>query len=183
MAGEQKLRSEIRSLLYVFVVGLILSGITAFPIHTELTYAHNLGTYFGVNNPLSAWIGFAYKGVDEANRNYPFMAYGTDWLAFAHLILAVLFLGVVKDPVRNIWVFQFGLISCAGIFPLAFIAGALRGIPFFWQLIDCSFGLFGGIILLACHRKVKQLMTLLSHVKKNDLFLDVKSTNYNIPGT
>jgi hypothetical protein len=161
MKGEQKLRTEIRSLLYVLVGGLILSGITAFPIRTELTYAHNVITYFGINNPLSAWIEFAHKGVDDVGRNYPFIAYGTDWLAFAHLMLAVLFLGIVNDPVRNIWVIRFGLISSAAIFPLAFIAGALRGIPFFWQLIDCSFGFFGGIILWVCFRKVKQLMTFL----------------------
>jgi hypothetical protein len=160
MNDEQKLRREIRILLYVFVIGLIVSGITAFPIHTELTYAHDLITYFKLDNSLSQWMGVVYKGVDEVHRNYPFIAYGTDWLAFAHLILAILFLGIIRDPVRNIWVLQFGLIACAGIFPLALVAGTVRGIPIYWQLIDCSFGLFGGLVLLICYKKVQKLMTI-----------------------
>src|SRR6188768_2439318 len=118
MKSEQKLKREIQLLLYVFITGLIVSGITAFPIHTELTYAHDLIAYFKLDNSLSRWMETVYEGVDEVQRNYPFMAYGTDWLAFAHLILAVLFIGIIKDPVRNIWVLQFGLFACAGILPL-----------------------------------------------------------------
>lgn len=155
--NEEKLKREIRILLYVFVAGLVVSGLTAFPIHTQLVYAHNLITFFEVNNSMTQWIDTVYKGVDDADKNYPFIAYGTDWLAFAHLVLAVLFMGIIKDPVRNIWVIEFGLIACVGIFPLAFIAGSVRGIPFFWQLIDCSFGVFGGIILCTCYDRVKKL--------------------------
>jgi len=29
------------------------------------------------------------------------------------------------------------------VIPYAFIFGAIRGIPFWWRLIDCSFGVFG----------------------------------------
>lgn len=159
MKDEQKLRREIRILLYVVIIGLILSGITAFPIHTEVAYARDLIAYFKLDNSLSQWMETVYKGVDEVHRNYPFIAYGTDWLAFAHLILAILFLGIIKDPVRNIWVLQFGLIACVGIFPLALVAGTVRGIPIYWQLIDCSFGLFGGLVLLICYKKVRNLMT------------------------
>ena len=36
-------------------------------------------------------------------RGYPLLAYGTDWLAFSHLVLAVVFLGAWRDPVRNRW--------------------------------------------------------------------------------
>ena len=89
--------------------------------------------------------------------DYPFLAYGTDWLAFAHLVLAVVFLGPLRDPIRNKWVLQFGLIACLGVLPLAIIAGPLRGIPPLWRLIDCSFGIFGAIPLLICLRHVRAL--------------------------
>lgn len=154
---RQKLRREIRILLYVFVSGLVVSGITAFAIQTELTFAHELIAHFKLSNPLSRWIETVYHGTSEVEKNYPFIAYGTDWLAFAHIVLGVLFAGILKDPVRNIWVIEFGLIACAGIFPLALIAGAIRGIPFFWQLIDCSFGLAGGIVLWMCYTRAKRL--------------------------
>ncbi|HEV3224754.1 MAG TPA: hypothetical protein VGZ90_17865 [Puia sp.] len=91
------------------------------------------------------------------NKEYPFLAYGYDWLALAHLVIAVAFFGVLKDPVRNKWIIQFGRISCCMIFPLAFIAGYVRGIPFYWQLIDCSFGVIGLIPLTICYRKIEQL--------------------------
>jgi hypothetical protein len=66
----------------------------------------------------------------------PFIACGTDWLAFAHLVIAIAFWGPVRDPVRNIWVVQFGMTAC-----LAVVAGPVRGIPWWWwQLIDISFG-------------------------------------------
>lgn len=155
--NEQKSLRQIRILLYIVVAGLALSGITAFPIHTELRYAHDMIQHFQLDNAVTQWIESVFKGVDEADRKYPFIAYGTDWLAFAHLVLAVLFMGIIKDPVRNIWVVEFGLIACLAIFPLAFIAGPMRGIPFFWQLIDCSFAVVGGIILWMCYRKIKGL--------------------------
>ncbi len=85
------------------------------------------------------------------------MAYGTDWLAFAHLAIAFAFLGPLRDPVRNKWVLVFGVIACVGVVPLAFIAGPIRGIPSYWRLIDSSFGLFGAIPLLICLRYVDRL--------------------------
>ena len=61
------------------------------------------------------------------------------------------------DPVRNKWVLVFGVIACAGVLPLALIAGSIRGIPFYWRLIDCSFGVIGVVPLLICLRYVRQL--------------------------
>lgn len=84
-------------------------------------------------------------GLDEADASYPFVLYGTDWLAFAHLVIAVAFYGPYRDPVRNIWVIEFGMIACAGIIPLALICGPIRDIPFWWTVIDMSFGVFGVI--------------------------------------
>jgi hypothetical protein len=33
---------------------------------------------------------------------HPWLAYGTDWLAFAHIVIAVFFIGPFVDPVQNI---------------------------------------------------------------------------------
>jgi hypothetical protein len=35
-----------------------------------------------------------------------------------------------------------GIVVYFGVFALALICGPIRGVPFYWQLIDCSFGLF-----------------------------------------
>ena len=58
---------------------------------------------------------------------------------------------------RNAWVIDFGLIACVGVIPLALVFGPLRGIPFYWQLIDCSFGVFGFVPLWIVRRYIKEL--------------------------
>jgi hypothetical protein len=148
--------------LGVFIAGLVLSGITAFPLQTELSWLDSLlrETWLqpiAESSRLLPWIDRVNEGLTATNGRYPFLAYGTDWLAFAHLIIAVAFIGPYIDPVRNKWVITFGLIACAGVLPLAFIAGAIRGIPLPWRLIDCSFGVVGSVPLLICKRAIAAL--------------------------
>lgn len=96
----------------------------------------------------------------ETHRLYPFIAYGTDWLAFAHIVIAIAFVGPLKDPAKNIWVIEFVMIACVLVLPLALIFGPVRGIPFFWRLIDCSFGVFGFIPLWLIHRAIRRIAAL-----------------------
>lgn len=157
MAGkaQQKLAGRIRRLITLFIILLVLSGITAFPIETQLAIAHKHISLFP--GPLGEWISTVYGAVKATNANYPYLGYGTDWLAFAHLVIAVAFIGPLLDPVRNIWVIQFGMIACLMVFPLAMIMGPIRHIPFYWQLIDCSFGVFGLLLLWLCYRNIRRL--------------------------
>jgi hypothetical protein len=149
---EEKLRKQIKNLIVLFIIFLALSGITAFPIETELAFVNKNITAFPES--FQRWINDVYLAVKSTNENFPYLSYGTDWLAFAHLVIAVAFIGPLKDPLKNVWVIQFGMIACAMVFPLAFIAGAIRGIPFYWQLIDCSFGIFGFGLLYYCYKKI-----------------------------
>ena len=96
-------------------------------------------------------------GLRDSYTRHPWLAYGTDWLAFAHIVIAIFFIGPLIDPVRNIWVVQAGLIACALVIPLALICGPIREIPFGWRLIDCSFGIVGAIPLYYCLRLARGL--------------------------
>jgi hypothetical protein len=159
MDATSLLRS-IRIWLVIFIGGLILSGITAFPLQSELSLLVRLSSslHLAEHAPaLNQWLAMVHTALIDENTRYPFLAYGTDWLAFAHIVLAIAFIGPLLDPVRNKWVITFGLIACAGVIPLALIAGPLRGIPFYWRLIDCSFGVFGCIPLWIVHRKITRL--------------------------
>jgi hypothetical protein len=149
------IRSRVRLCIWIIIIGLFISGVTAFPIETELAFfvKHQPDT----SSTLTNWLNKVYMAVKDTNTRYPFISYGTDWLAFAHVMLAILFIGPLVDPVRNIWVVQFGIIAAVFIFPLAFIAGSIRGIPFFWQCIDCSFGVITLAILLPCYKWIKQM--------------------------
>jgi hypothetical protein len=159
---HESLLRRIRLWMVIFIVGLVLSGLTAFPLETEVSaLAWGLGVKEGVagveQGGIQGWVAKVRDGIFETNQKYPFMAYGTDWLAFAHLVIAVAFIGPLIDPVRNKWIITFGIIACVGVFPLALIAGHFREIPLYWRLLDCCFGLFGAIPLLICRQSISQI--------------------------
>ncbi|MER6998011.1 hypothetical protein [Streptomyces sp. NPDC000410] len=165
MTERRALEKRIRGWLAFFIVCLVLSGLTAFPLVTELrlidsALASWASPVADAMPGLAQWIERVRAGLDATDATYPFVLYGTDWLAFAHLVIAVAFYGPYRDPVRNIWVIEFGMIACAGIIPLALICGPIRGIPFWWSVIDMSFGVFGVIPLLFVRRLIKRLEAL-----------------------
>ena len=148
--------TRVRVWLILFVFGLVLSGVTAFPLETETRL---LASVVGSTGPdfLIPWVDRVRDGVAATNSDYPFLAYGTDWLGFAHLVIAVAFLGAIRDPVRNVWVVQFGMIACVAVIPLALIAGPIRGIPWGWRLVDMSFGVVGIVPLLFAYAGIRRL--------------------------
>lgn len=165
MDRRPALLRRIRFWLALFIAGLLLSGLTAFPLQHEIDLLARLlgisdtaapGQFTGVQH----WIAQVRQGLRDTNARYPFIAYGTDWLAFAHVLIAILFIGPWREPVRNKWVITFGLIACAGVIPLALICGPPRGIPLGWRMIDCSFGVLGAIPLWIVRRDVRELERL-----------------------
>ncbi|NVM64006.1 hypothetical protein FHW88_002295 [Mucilaginibacter sp. SG538B] len=158
MKTEPELRKKIKTWVIVFIIGLVLSGVTAFPIETELAWLASHASVFP--GFMQNWLTNVYLAVKTTNQNYPYLAYGTDWLAFGHLVIAMAFVGPLKDPVKNIWIIEFGMIACIMVFPLAFIAGPIRSIPVYWRFIDCCFGIFGIIPLYIVYRDIKKLEKL-----------------------
>ena len=154
---ENVLLRKIRIVLGLFIVALILSGLTAFPLQRELDLvaaARGLAHVAPADaaNSFDRWILTVREGLRETYTRHPWLAYGTDWLAFAHIVIAVFFIGPIIDPVRNVWVLKAGVIACFLVVPLALVCGAIRGIPWGWRLIDCSFGVFGVLPLWYCLR-------------------------------
>lgn len=150
---RQDLIRRFRLSLLVFIAGLVASGVTAFPLQRELELiasARGLESAELAANGFDRWIVIVRDGLRETYSKHPWIGYGTDWLAFAHLAIAVFFIGPYRDPTSNIWVLKSGLILCAAVVPFAFLCGELRGIPLGWRLIDCSFGVFGCLPLLYC---------------------------------
>ena len=157
----EKNKQIIRPLILFFIICLIISGATAIPVEAELSVLIKL---FPFNSVTGIWLQKVYEAFHEVNNSYPFLTYGYDWLAFAHFILAILFIGPLKDPVKNKWVIEFGMIACVLIIPFAFITGYFRQIPLGWRLIDCSFGVIGFIPLLICKNRVEALEKLESEL-------------------
>jgi hypothetical protein len=149
MGREMVLRRRILFLTGMFLFGLVLSGVTAIPLQSETGWL----TRFS-NTP---WLVRVDTALMQTQSQYPFLFYGTEWLAFGHFVIAIAFIGALKDPIRNCWLFDFGIIACALVVPWALVFGAVRGIPFWWRLIDCSFGILGFIPLWFCRIWAKEL--------------------------
>ncbi|HET9434419.1 MAG TPA: hypothetical protein VFO37_11715, partial [Chitinophagaceae bacterium] len=86
----------IRNWLKVFILSLFISGLTAIPVEEELTY---IIRHFPFDGTIKGWLEEVLIGVQQTGRDYPFLFYGYDWLAFAHFVLAILFIGPFRNPV------------------------------------------------------------------------------------
>lgn len=149
--------------LGLFIFGMIVSGLTAFPLELETALLNRLLGLNGAIGHSSIWSDLAlfissiHRGIHETYTRFPFFGYGTDWLAFGHFVIAAFFILPLTDPVRYRGVLRVGLAACAGVLAIALICGPIRGIPLFWRLIDCSFGVIGAIPLLYCLHLSKKM--------------------------
>ena len=149
------LRRKIRIAIIITITGLLLNGISALPLRTELNIL--------LSNPdmlpkfLRDWWVYVNKGVMETGDNYDFMRYGFDWLGFAHLLVAIAFIGPLKDPVKNEWVVRWGMIASALSVLMAFGWEWLRGIPLWWSCIDASVAIAAFVILWLCNKWIREL--------------------------
>ena len=119
-----------RWMLGIVAAGLLVSGITVWPAVPELRFAVQM--VWGNAQPTGTLHGFlwrAIEGLETVQAHYPFMLYAHDWLVFAHVALAILFLGAIRDPVRNVWIVECGLIMCALIPVLAVVCIPAPGVP------------------------------------------------------
>jgi hypothetical protein len=150
----------VKRCLLLFIIVLFISGLTVLPAELELKTGMSM---VPVGSVVYNWLDKLLDAYRNVALTKNFLLYGYDWLAFAHFVLAILFIGPYKDPVKNIWVIEFGMIASLLILPFAFIAGSVRDIPVWWRLVDCSFGVFGFLLLWYCYKKIN---TIIQHQKE-----------------
>jgi hypothetical protein len=115
----------------VVIVGLVMSGLTAFPLLHELNLLAALlagnSRDIAAHDGLASWVLTAREGLEVTYRKYPFIAYATDWLAFGHLMIALFFILPWRDPVRYEGVLKVGAWpSCRNLSGNAFSKGNLK---------------------------------------------------------
>jgi hypothetical protein len=143
-AKTARLLRSIRLWLAFFVVALVASGLTAFPLVTETRWLVAILRAAGSRVPaaLLVWVERVHLALVDASQRYPIgLAFWAAW----------------KDPVRNVWIIEWAMLCCVGVIPLALVCGAIRGIPFGWRLIDISFGVFGLVPLTIVRRQIHTL--------------------------
>jgi len=97
--------------------------VTAIPLQGELDLLVNFFGSNGESSEVARWFLRVRDALAQTQAKHPFLFYGTDWLAFGHFVIALVFVGALRDPVRNRWLFDFGLIACALVIPYALVFG------------------------------------------------------------
>ena len=128
-------------MLVIVAFGLFVSGVTIWPWDIELSFAISALQAIAGPEPLIQLLQDIQQDMRLLEQSNSFVLYVADWLAFAHLVLAVLFLMALKNPIRNVLVVRFGILCSLSVPVLAITCIPMRGIPLFWILIDSSFAL------------------------------------------
>src|SRR4051794_22366545 len=97
---ESRAILRFRIVLGLFIAGLVASGMSAVPLPREIKI---LATSMGVNegadptrySAVQQWLLVVKVGLGDMYARYPWVAYGTDWLAFGHFAIAIFFVGAL----------------------------------------------------------------------------------------
>jgi hypothetical protein len=152
---RNRLRRKIKAAIIITIVGLLLNGISAVPLQRELNIL--LANPDRLPTFLRDWWIYVNKGMVDTSTHYPFMRYGFDWLAFAHLLIATAFIGPLSDPIKNQWVVRWGMIASALSIVMALGWERMRGIPFWWSCIDALIAIVAFFVLMLCNKWINQL--------------------------
>ena len=153
--NERRLRNQIKLVIVITIIGLLLNGFSAVPLRTEMRLLLSGSDSFP--QFLQDWWLYVNQGVLETSDKYNFMRYGFDWLGFAHLLIAIAFIGPLRDPVKNQWVVQWGMIAAALSIAMAFGWERMRNIPVWWSFIDAGISYAAFVLLWICNRWIQQL--------------------------
>src|SRR6266496_6314627 len=91
----ERIQKNTRRWVLFFMAMLFISGLTAIPVEWELSLAKR---FFDFDSPIGIWLNNVFESLRETGKKYPWLFYGYDWLAFAHFVLAIVFIGPYKDP-------------------------------------------------------------------------------------
>jgi hypothetical protein len=72
-------------------------------------------------------------------------------------MFALAFMGAVRDPLRNRWFYEFGMLACLAVPVWAFAFGPIRGIPIWWRVVDASLGVIGFVPMWLCDRWINSI--------------------------
>ena len=153
-ANTTKSELHLKLLCLFVIVGLVLSGVTAFPLLAELNWISSLlvgadGSLApGEHTGFTHWVLRVREGLEQTYAKFPFMGYGTDWLAFGHISIAMFFIPVFFNARKYIGNIYVGIVTSVLVIPVAMICGQIRGIPIYWRLIDSSFGVVCAVPLI-----------------------------------
>ncbi len=156
--NKETLQRKIRMAIWITMLGLIVNGVSAFVLRFDLRIAQ----YFQNLLPeaIISWLNQVDHALTDTESRYSFMLYGYDWLGFAHLLIAIAFIGPLRDPLKNVWVVQFGMIASVLSIIMAMVFERFRHIPIAWSGIDMAIGVVAFLVLFYCNKWINKLKEL-----------------------
>jgi hypothetical protein len=106
------LLARIRTWTLFLIAGLMISGLTAVPLRPELNLLVGMFAQDQPPTELGLWLLQVQVAINDVSERWPFLALGTDWLAFGHVVIGLGFIGLLRDPVRNEWQITWGMMAC-----------------------------------------------------------------------
>ena len=94
-----QLLKRIRAWIIFFIAAVWISGLTAVPLEWGTAWLEGITRSW--SGPWHAWAAAAAFAIADVGGKYPFLFYGTDWLAFAHIVIGLAFIGPLRVPVRG----------------------------------------------------------------------------------
>ncbi len=158
-----KIERWIKIYVWVFIVGLFLSGLSAIPLVWGVDFTLELLDEIDFHGQIFSFMSTVQNALHYNDEHFSFMAYGTDWLAFAHFMFAILFTSLLFDAEKNRFILRFGMVASVLILPTALLFGQIRDIPWMWRMVDCSFGVIGFAVLY----RVELLLNKVVQLKNN----------------
>ena len=73
------------------------------------------------------------------------------------LLIAIAFIGPLKDPIKNEWVIKWGMIASGLSVLMALGWERLRSIPVWWSVVDASIVIIAFLVLWFCNKWIQEL--------------------------
>ena len=97
MNRGEKLIRNVKWMTWFFILGLFVSGLTAIPLRAEVDLLVKWSGVSGASGAaapsgLGGWLLSVQDALRDTEARHEFLFYGTDWLAFGHFVIAIVFL-------------------------------------------------------------------------------------------
>ena len=102
----EKIERQIKKYVWIFIVGLVLSGLSAIPLVWGVDFVVDILEEIEFHSQVFSLMKQVQNVLIFNAEHFPFMAYGNDWLAFAHFLFALLFFFRLSIFHHRIKIFQ-----------------------------------------------------------------------------
>lgn len=164
------LLSRIRLVLAIAIVCLILGSLATLAAPHTISVVLSILSRMEIATPDTShsfrWLQHIQLQLGRDSDLHPMLHFCADLFAFVQLVFALALIGPLRNPIRNQWVIQFGILACCGLIPVALILGPWHGLPMAWRLVSCGAALCGIVTLMLCRHYITLYENVIESVRR-----------------